>query len=215
MKDFEKVVDEETAEKDAVKMLKGEFTFSDFMKQINMIRQMGSLRSIFEKLPGMGELLEQIPPEALDDRELGKVEAMIQSMTKQERNFPDVLKDNTSRMARIARGSGRPVEEVESLYERFSQTRQMMGQLGQSGMFGGLPGLGGGGGGFPGMGGGRAARRKAKKGGGAPGLLGAMSAMGGAPQGDKPQLSVEEKLAAAEERKRKRRERKRSRKGRK
>jgi len=214
MKDFEKVVDEETAEKDAVKMLKGDFTFSDFMKQINMIRQMGSLRSIFEKLPGMGELLEQIPPEALDDKELGKVEAIIQSMTKQERNFPDVLKDNPSRMARIARGCGRPVEEVESLYERFDQTRKMMGQLGQSGMFGGLPGLGGGGGGFPGMGGGRAARRKAKRGGGGPGLLGAMSAMGGAAPAGPTGPTVEEKLAAAEERKRKRRERKRSRKGR-
>ena len=106
MSDFEKVVDKDTAEKDAAKMLRGEFSFHDFMKQINMIRKMGSMRSILEKLPGMGDLMSQLPPEALDDREFKKVEAIIQSMTKTERNNPDVV--NESRMERIARGSGRP-----------------------------------------------------------------------------------------------------------
>lgn len=148
MKDFEKVVDEKDAEKDAMKMLKGEFTFSDFMKQIKMIQKMGSLRSLMEKIPGMGELLRQVPPEALDERELLKVQAMIQSMTKQEQNHPDVI--DHSRMNRIAKGSGRPLEEVEALYERFIQTRAMMGQLGQSGVLqnmmrgGGNPFAGGG-----------------------------------------------------------------------
>ena len=172
MKDFEKVVDKDTAEKDAAKMLRGEFTFEDFLKQISMIKQMGSLRTIFEKLPGMSDMLGQIPPEALDDRELMKVEAMIQSMTRQERRTPDVL--NESRFARIARGSGRDVQEVRDLYERFLQVRAMMGQLGQSGLFGGLGGGGGlfgggggglfgggGGGGFPGMPGPSRAQRRA------------------------------------------------------
>jgi signal recognition particle subunit SRP54 len=198
MQDFEKVVDEETAEKDAMKMLKGDFTFADFMKQIDMLKKMGSLRSIFEKMPGMGELLDQIPPEALDDSELVKVKAMIQSMTNDERNFPDLL--DHSRMSRVARGSGRSLEEVQSLFERFNQTRSMMGQLGKSGMFGGIPGMPGGGGG------GRAARRKGK--GGAPGLLGQMGMPQiGGPQ--KPQLTVEEKIAAAKRRKEKRRSKKR------
>ncbi len=77
VKDFEKVVDKDEAEKDAQRMLKGEFSFGDFLKQIAMLKKMGSLRSLMERLPGMGDLLEQIPAEALDDRELVKVEAMI------------------------------------------------------------------------------------------------------------------------------------------
>ena len=136
MQDFEKVVDHKEAEQDAMKMLQGNFTFGDFMKQIKMIQKMGSLRSLMERLPGMGEMLRQIPKEALDDRELLKVQAMIQSMTKQERNNPDVM--NESRMNRIAKGSGRSFQEVQDLYDRFLQTRSMMGQLGQSGMLGNL-----------------------------------------------------------------------------
>ena len=144
MKDFEQVVDEKTAEKDAAKMLQGNFSYGDFYKQIQMIKKMGSLRSIMEKLPGMEEILSQVPPEALDDRELVKVEAIIQSMTKKEREQPDVL--DVSRMTRIARGAGTTVEAVEGLQERFLQTRQMMSAIGSSGMFGGFPGMGGGGG---------------------------------------------------------------------
>ena len=158
MKDFEKVVDEKDAEKDARKMLSGDFTFSDFMKQIQMIQKMGSLRSLLERMPGMGELLRQIPPEALDEKELQKVQVMIQSMTKEEQRHPDVI--DTSRIHRIANGSGRSFGEVQALLERFLQTRSMMGQLGQSGMMqnlmGGMNPFGGGGspgGGMPPMGG--------------------------------------------------------------
>ena len=147
MKDFEQVVDSKTAEEDAVKMLKGQFTYFDFMKQISMIKQMGSLKSIFERLPFMSEMLEGVPADALDDNELVKVEAVIQSMTNQERNNPDVL--NESRFRRIARGCGKEVQEVRDLHQRFLQVRQMMKQMGGSGLFGGLPGLGGGGGGLP------------------------------------------------------------------
>ncbi len=206
MKDFEKVVDKETAEQDAVKMLQGRFTYDDFLKQIGMIQKLGSLRSIFEKLPGMGELMEQLPPEAFDDRELLKVRAMIQSMTKQERREPDIL--DPSRMERIARGSGRPYEEVEALQERFRDVRKMMGQLGQSGMFGGIPGLGGG----------RAARRAAAR----RGPVDPMSALGeafpglpgvgpDAPAG-RPALSPEEKKALARKRREQRRARRKGRK---
>ena len=166
MKDFGKVVDEKEAEQDAKKMLSGNFTFGDFMKQIQMIQKMGSMRSLLERMPGMGELLRQIPAEALDDKELIKVQVMIQSMTKEEQRLPDLI--DTSRMHRIAKGSGRSFEEVQGLLERFLQTRAMMGQLGQSGMMqnlmngmnpfagGGNPFGGGGnpfGGGMPPMGG--------------------------------------------------------------
>lgn len=135
MKDFEQVVDQEKAEKDAMKMLKGDFTFDDFQSQLKMIKSMGSLKDVMSKLPFMDELMSQVPAEALDDYELVKVEAMINSMTAQERAFPDKL--NESRMKRIAKGSGRPVSEVKDLYERFKLTRTMMKDVGtMSGLFG-------------------------------------------------------------------------------
>ena len=195
MKDFEQHVDQDEAETDARKMLQGKFTFTDFMKQIEMIRKMGNLRTIFEKLPGMGEILDQIPPEALDDSELTKVKSMIQSMTRQERNNPDIL--DASRYARIAAGSGRPVEDVAGLHERFLQTRSMMGQLGQSGLFGNLLGGAPGPGGVPGLpqaGQSRAQRRSQKGGGGPAGLLGALAA---AQQPAEPEMTAEEKVERA------------------
>ena len=131
MSDFEKVVDKDTAEKDAAKMLRGEFSFHDFMKQINMIRKMGSMRSILEKLPGMGDLMSQLPPEALDDREFKKVEAIIQSMTKTERNNPDVVND--SRMERIRATRVAPSRRCASSTSGSTRMRKMMGNLGEFG----------------------------------------------------------------------------------
>ena len=189
MKDFEKVTTEEDAQKDAMKMLRGEFGFDDFLKQMQMIQKMGSLRSLIERIPGMGNMLGNIPKEALDDRELVKVKAIIQSMTKQERKNPDILTDR-SRLSRIARGCGRSVEDIDAFYERFLQARQMMVQMGQSGMFsnmmkgGGMPNMGGG---FPNMGGG-------------------MPNMGGFPQlsqNKKPKKTAQEKARLLAESKRK------------
>jgi signal recognition particle subunit SRP54 len=137
MKDFEAVVDKDKAEKDAQRMLTGDFTFDDFHGQLQMIKSMGSLRDVMGKLPFMDEVMQQIPSDALDDYELVKVEAMIQSMTRQERRQPDVLDD--SRMRRIAKGSGRSFQEVKDLLERFKMTRQMMKQVGSmSGMLGNI-----------------------------------------------------------------------------
>jgi signal recognition particle subunit SRP54 len=169
MKDFEQVVDAEKAEKDAMKMLKGDFTFDDFQSQLKMIKSMGSLKEVMSKLPFMDELMSQVPEEALDDYELVKVQSMIDSMTAQERAFPDKL--NESRMKRIAKGSGRTYAEVKDLYERFKMTRAMMKDVGtMSGLLGnakdakrlqqqmmrmaqqagGMPGMGGGMPGLPG-----------------------------------------------------------------
>ena len=215
MKDFEQVVDEKTAQKDAAKMLQGNFTFSDFHKQIQMIKKMGSLRSIMEKLPGMGELLNQIPPEALDDRELVKVEAIIQSMTREEREHPDLL-TAASRIARIARGSGSTPEAVQVLYERFLQTRQMMSALGGSGLFGGMPGLGGGGAQRPGANPFAVSREARRKGhtqlqspfGALPALGGPTAAAPAAPQ------SAADRVREAEERRSRLKEKRAERKGR-
>ena len=138
MKDFEEVVDEKKAEEDAKKILSGNFNMTHFLDQIRMIKKMGSLKDVFEKLPFFSDGL----PEGvnLDDKELVKVEAMIQSMTKTERKNPDVIDE--ARAGRIARGSGRKQKEVTDLLERFHAMRSMMGQLGQqSGMFGNMPGV--------------------------------------------------------------------------
>jgi signal recognition particle subunit SRP54 len=138
MKDFERVVEDDAEEK-ALKMLQGQFTFSDFYEQIAMIQKMGSLKDIAAKLPLQGMLPDGAN---LDDKELVKVKAMIDSMTKEERIKPSVL--NPSRVQRIARGSGRAVNDVNDLIKKFSQMRKMMGTLGKSmGMLGKIPGMGG------------------------------------------------------------------------
>ena len=89
VKDFEQVVDAEKAEEDALRMLKGKFDMQDFLEQIRLIQKMGSLKDLFEKLPFFGGGL----PEGvnLDDRELTKIEAMISSMTREERTNPQVF----------------------------------------------------------------------------------------------------------------------------
>jgi signal recognition particle subunit SRP54 len=126
VKDFEEAVDEKKAEEDAERLLKGEFTFDDFLSQLKVMKKMGSLTDIIGKLP-----LGQIGlPQGMkvDDRELVRVEAIINSMTLHERNHPDCLDDG--RMERIARGSGQPRQKVTELVARFRTMRQVMQGLG-------------------------------------------------------------------------------------
>src|SRR6266568_5203328 len=162
VKDFEEVVDAEKAEEDAVRMLKGKFDMQDFLEQIRVIQKMGSLKDIFEKMPFFGGAL----PEGvnLDDRELTKIEAMISSMTKQERSQPEAFVVTSwetitnpngqmmrkrkgsdydeKRVKRVAKGSGRKEQEVKELLNKFAMMRQMMTQMGaQSGLLGKIPGF--------------------------------------------------------------------------
>jgi signal recognition particle subunit SRP54 len=161
VKDFEQVVDAEKAEEDALRMLKGKFDMQDFLEQIRLIQKMGSLKDLFEKLPFFGGGL----PEGvnLDDRELTKIEAMISSMTIEERTNPQVFVTTSwedfattsgknakrrradfdaSRVKRISKGSGRGENEVKELLQKFAQMRQMMVQLGAStGLMGKIPGF--------------------------------------------------------------------------
>jgi signal recognition particle subunit SRP54 len=161
VRDFEQVVDAEKAEEDALRMLKGKFDMQDFLEQIRLIQKMGSLKDLFEKLPFFGGGL----PEGvnLDDRELVKIEAMISSMTLEERLNPQVFVTTTweefmstsgrqakrrradfdpSRVKRVSKGSGRSEQEVKELLQKFAQMRQMMVQLGAStGLMGKLPGF--------------------------------------------------------------------------
>ncbi|MFH1469147.1 MAG: signal recognition particle protein [Pseudomonadota bacterium] len=183
MRDFQEVVDEETATRDAMQMLSGEFTYESFINQLRSIRKMGPIKDLVGRLPGISDMMEQIPEEALDDRELTRVESIVQSMTKQERHRPDLL--NLSRMRRIARGSGHQVSEVQELHQRFLMARQMMGQLGQAtGLFGTAKQMKKARRMFDGMGMGM----------GMPGGMGALGGdMGGADEG--PRLSPAEKAA--------------------
>ena len=100
VKDFEQVVDAEKAEEDAVRMLKGKFDMQDFLEQIRLIQKMGSLKDLFDKLPFFpGGLPEEVN---LDDRELTKIEAMISSMTAEERREPDRLRRHLVGGGRLA-----------------------------------------------------------------------------------------------------------------
>jgi signal recognition particle subunit SRP54 len=140
MKDFEQVIDEKKAAEDAARLLSGDFTLDDFLEQIRMIQKMGSLKDIVGKLPGMDSML---PADAnLDDSELTRVEAMIQSFTKLERRDPNALVREPKRVARIAKGSGRTEKEVSELVQKFLFMKQLMGGFGQNlGMLGKIPGM--------------------------------------------------------------------------
>ena len=137
MKDFEQVVDEKKAEEDAKKLLSGQFSMKDFVEQIRMVRKMGPLKDLLEKFPLFGDLTEHLNP---DEKELTKIEAMYDSMTAKERLRPDII--NNSRIGRIAKGSGRKVEEVRELLQKFGMMQQVMGTIGQNpGLLGRIPGF--------------------------------------------------------------------------
>ena len=140
MKDFEEVVDQKKAEEDAARMMSGEFTLDDFLQQIRMIQQMGPLKDLVEKIPGMGSMLP--PGTDLDGDEFKKIEAMIQSMTRGERRDAQLLVREPSRASRVAKGSGTPVEAVNELVQKFVFIKQMMSNFGgNSGLLGKLPGM--------------------------------------------------------------------------
>jgi len=117
------VVDRDTAEDLGRKLRQNTFTLEDFREQIRQARKMGPLQQLAEMLPSFGGM-KSIPKEAFDDRELVRVEAIINSMTDQERSNPQVL--NGSRRKRIARGSGSTVQEVNQLLKQYDQARKMM-----------------------------------------------------------------------------------------
>ncbi|MEA2698260.1 MAG: signal recognition particle subunit [Myxococcales bacterium] len=157
---FEEVVDEEKAEQDAVRMLKGKFDMNDFLEQIGVLKKMGSLSEMVEKIPGVADAM----PEGtkIDDGELVRIHSMISSMTDDERRHPERFvvtsweevvdggkrKKKRSafydqgRLRRVARGCGHKENEVADLLNRFAMMRQMMMQIGMStGLLGKIPGF--------------------------------------------------------------------------
>ncbi len=116
--------DEKEAEDLEKKFRENKFDFDDFLKQIRMIKKMGSLKSLLGMIPGLGANLKNAE---VDENQLVKVEAIIHSMTKQERTNPKIL--NGSRRKRIARGSGNSIQDVNRLIKQFEQMQQMMKML--------------------------------------------------------------------------------------
>jgi signal recognition particle subunit SRP54 len=130
---------EETSKKLEDKFVKGEdFTFEDFLSQLEAMKNMGSMSKLIGLLPGAAGMKKQI--ENFDESELVRTREIIQSMTPMERNDPKIL--NGSRRSRIALGSGRAVSEINSLVERFSQAQKMMKQMRGGNMPAGLPNIG-------------------------------------------------------------------------
>jgi signal recognition particle subunit SRP54 len=137
MKDFEKHVDEERAEAEAKKILSGDFTLDDFVAQIQLVRKMGPLGELMEKFPIFGEMPEGFQ---FDDAQLGRIVAMVASMTAGERQRPDTITD--SRLKRIARGSGRSEKEVRDLLKHYHGMRAIMRTVGDApGLLSRLPGI--------------------------------------------------------------------------
>jgi signal recognition particle subunit SRP54 len=126
----EAAVDKDEAEEMERRLMKGEFSFDDFLRSYKMLRRMGPLQGVLKMIPGLGSQLEGM--ENVDERQLARVEAMVLSMTPQERRFPHVI--DGSRRQRIAKGSGTTVQQVNQLLEARKQMAKMVKQLGKGKM---------------------------------------------------------------------------------
>jgi signal recognition particle subunit SRP54 len=131
----EAAVDKSEADEMEKRLMQGEFTFDDFLRSYKMLRRMGPVQGVLKLIPGLGSQLEGL--DQVDDRQLARVEAIVLSMTPQERSFPHVI--DGSRRQRIAKGSGTSVEQVNGLLEARKQMAKMMKQLGK-GKFPAFPG---------------------------------------------------------------------------
>ncbi|RUO65033.1 signal recognition particle subunit FFH/SRP54 (srp54) [Pseudidiomarina planktonica] len=146
--DLEQKVDKEKAEKVARKVMKeGKFDLADFRDQLAQMRDMGGMMGLMDKLPGMGNMKEQVKGQ-MDDRTTLRMEAIINSMTPRERQFPDLIKG--SRKRRIAAGSGTQVQDVNKLLKQFLQMQKMMKKMKGGGMAKMMRAMGGMGGGMGG-----------------------------------------------------------------
>ena len=130
-------MDRGEAERMGRKLVKGEFNLEDFLKQLQQIKKMGPLTQLLDMIPGMGRITGEIAPE-VTDQQFRVIEAIINSMTREERYDPRIL--NGSRKRRVARGSGTTVQEVNDLLSQFRQMQRLMKQMasGGRGLRGGL-----------------------------------------------------------------------------
>ena len=154
IEDLQRNTDMDQAKKMAQKLKSGEgFTFEDFRDQIAQMKKMGGMTGLLEKLPGMGNLSDQIK-DKVNDKSIAHMEAIINSMTKKERIHPEIIKG--SRKRRIAAGAGVEIHEVNVLLRQFEMTQKMMKKMGKGGirkMAGAMRGMMGAMGSMGGMGG--------------------------------------------------------------
>ncbi len=147
-------IDLADVEKMQSKIMEAKFDFNDFIKQMRLLKNMGSLGGVLKLIPGMGKISGA--DLAKGETQLKRTESMISSMTKAEKADPDLLAQSPSRRRRVAKGSGFEEKDVSRLVKDFSKMRSMMQNMGRGmpGMGGGMPGMGmpGMGGGMPGMG---------------------------------------------------------------
>jgi len=135
-------LDKDEAEKIAAKMKKGTFDMNDLKSQLNQMKKLGGMKGVLAMLPGVGKVKSQLDAAGIDDKILTRQEAIICSMTKKERQDPDVI--NGSRRKRIAAGAGVDVSEVNKLLKMHRQMADMMKKMGKGGRMPQMPG------GFPG-----------------------------------------------------------------
>lgn len=127
----EQAFDQKEAQKQAQKMISGEFSLEDFLQQLKQIKKMGSISQIMEMMPGnMGQMARSVNPREAENQ-LKQTEAIINSMTSQERRFPDIL--NASRRRRIASGSGTQVQDVNRLIKQYRDIKKLMKTFQKSG----------------------------------------------------------------------------------
>ncbi len=155
IEEVERKVDKKKAEKLAKKVMKGKgFTLEDFREQLVQMRNMGGMMSMMDKMPGMGNMSQQVKGQ-VNDKQFTQMEVIISSMTAKERERPEIIKG--SRKRRIAAGSGTQIQDVNRLLKQFTQMQKMMKKMGGGGMkkmmraAQGMKGMMPGGGGFPGV----------------------------------------------------------------
>ena len=139
-------LDEEKSRQMVQKMKKNQFDFEDYLESMNQMKKMGGIGALLGMMPGMGGSQMKQIEDAVDEKKMARIEAMILSMTVKERQNPDIL--NPSRKRRIAKGAGVDISEVNRLVKQFEQSKKMMkqmpglmgkGKAGKKGMFGRLP----------------------------------------------------------------------------
>lgn len=144
VEEIESKIDRDKAEKVAKKVMKGKgFDLEDFRDQLAQMRNMGGMASLMDKMPGMGKMSDAVKGQ-VNDKEFVRMEAIINSMTPKERQYPDLLK--ASRKRRIAAGSGTQVQDVNKLLKQFTQMQKMMKKMKGGGLMKMMRGMGGGGG---------------------------------------------------------------------
>jgi signal recognition particle subunit SRP54 len=136
-------MDEQKARSAAQRLMKGEFDLEDFLDQMRQMKKMGPLSQLLDMIPGFGRMSKEIAPD-VTDKQMKQIEAIISSMTREERRRPDII--NANRKRRIARGSGTTVQDINELLSQFKQIQRMMKQMaavgkGKRGKFPSFPGF--------------------------------------------------------------------------